>query len=270
MQIRLIATDLDGTLVPAGGSTPERVLLTLEEAMHRGILVVPATGRTLTSIPPEISGLSGIRYIISSNGAAITDRKERRRIHETLIPAPAAAEILRRLSVYGVYSCAYIHDTVYNWSELPSFLSNYYKNLEHFHKNGKKDPPSYIEENGLDVEKLFVAVGDPDTRNMIRQEFGDLPGLHLTSSSSYNLEFNRCDADKGKALRWLCDYLEIPMHQVLAMGDNENDHTMLQTAGITIAPENASDETKLLVSQVVAACREGGTADFIRKWILDV
>lgn len=44
MQIRLIATDLDGTLVPAGGSTPERVLLTLEEAMHRGILVVPATG----------------------------------------------------------------------------------------------------------------------------------------------------------------------------------------------------------------------------------
>ena len=109
MQIRLIATDLDGTLVPAGGSTPERVLLTLEEAMRRGILVVPATGRTLTSIPPEISGLSGIRYIISSNGAAITDRKERRRIHETLIPAPAAAEILRRLSVYGVYSCAYIH-----------------------------------------------------------------------------------------------------------------------------------------------------------------
>ena len=141
MQIRLIATDLDGTLVPAGGSTPERVLLTLEEAMRRGILVVPATGRTLTSIPPEISGLSGIRYIISSNGAAITDRKERRRIHETLIPAPAAAEILRRLSVYGVYSCAYIHDTVYNWSELPSFLSNYYKNLEHFHKNGKKDIP---------------------------------------------------------------------------------------------------------------------------------
>lgn len=115
-----------------------------------------------------------------------------------------------------------------------------------------------------------MAVGDPDTRNMIRQEFGDLPGLHLTSSSSYNLEFNRCDADKGKALRWLCDYLEIPMNQVLAMGDNENDHTMLQTAGITIAPENASDETKLLVSQVVAACREGGTADFIRKWILDV
>ena len=57
MQIRLIATDLDGTLVPAGGSTPERVLLTLEEAMRRGILVVPATGRTLTSIPPEISGL---------------------------------------------------------------------------------------------------------------------------------------------------------------------------------------------------------------------
>lgn len=107
-----------------------------------------------------------------------------------------------------------------------------------------------------------MAVGDPDTRNMIRQEFGDLPGLHLTSSSSYNLEFNRCDADKGKALRWLCDYLEIPMNQVLAMGDNENDHTMLQTAGITIAPENASDETKLLVSQVVAACREGGTADF--------
>ena len=46
MQIRLIATDLDGTLVPAGGSTPERVLLTLEGAMRRGILVVPATGRT--------------------------------------------------------------------------------------------------------------------------------------------------------------------------------------------------------------------------------
>lgn len=268
MNIRLIATDLDGTLVPAGKSTPEKVLLTLSQVMQAGIYLVPVTGRTLTSLPPEILSLSGIRYIISSNGAVITDMQSNERIHETLIPAGVAAEILTRLQAYPVYSSVYINNQVYNRAELPDFIHRRYRNLDHFHKNRQADLARFVEQNGYDAEKIFVAVDDPEIRRQIRLEMGGIPGVQLTSSAPYNLEFNRMDADKGKALAWLCEYLGIPTDNVLAMGDNENDHSMLRLAGLSIAPENASPETKKMVSQVVADCQKGGTADFLKEWIL--
>lgn len=269
MKIQLIATDLDGTLVPAGQSTPEKVLLTLEKVMQAGISVVPATGRTLTSLPPEILGLSGLRYIISSNGAVVTDMTSGERIHETLIPAPVAAEILARLEQYPVYSSVYMNNQVFNRMELPDFIPRLYHKLDHFYKNCQSNLARFVEANGCAAEKIFVAVEDPEVRRRIQLEMRAIPGVQLTSSASYNLEFNRVDADKGKALAWLCEHLGIAAENVLAMGDNENDHAMLRFAGLSIAPENASAETKQIVSQVVPDCRQGGAADFLQEWVLN-
>lgn len=270
MKVRLIATDLDGTLIPYGKTIPEAVLTALQEALDRGIFVVPVTGRSFAAIPPEILSLSGLRYVISSNGAVILDLEQDRVLCRTLIPAGEAAAILRMLQEQGVYSCAYSGNRIYNWARLPSYLEQYYRpRMKIFLQNPREDLAGFLEQNGLDVEKMFIAVHEERKREELRWELQSRPGILLTSSSPWNLEVNHRDADKGTALRRLARHLSLPPDEILAMGDNENDLTMLRFAGVSAAVENGTREAKAAAQMVIPGCEQAGAAQFLRKNILD-
>ncbi len=269
MQIEMIVTDIDGTLIPMGKTAPPRVLQALSRVMEKGILVVPATGRTKGGLPKELAGLSGFRYLISSNGAVITDLKKNHRILEELISPRDAADLLRELAQYQVYTCVYIQDEPYNWTKLPEFLGEYYQNLQFFQKNAKEDLAEFIETQELKVEKIFVAISSQEDREEIRRKFVDRPTITVTSSSSWNLEFNHVRADKGKAMRFLCDFLGIARENTIAMGDGENDHSMLKEAGLAISLENAEAQTKAIADKIISACQEEGVATFLEETFLD-
>ena len=268
MKIKLVATDLDGTLIPTGRSTPEIVLDTLEEVMEQGIYVVPATGRTLSGIPSEILSLTGLRYVISSNGAVITDVQTGQRVYERLIPPAEAAALLRRLYTYDAYACAYIENQPFNWRTLPGFLRRYYRNIAFFQQNPRYDLAAYIEENALHVEKIFVAVASQEEKVLLRSEMRQFSDLQLTSTSAWNLELTYRDADKGNALAWLGKSLNILPEEILAMGDNENDHTMLRLAGIAVTPSNGTDATREIADMVIPSCDHCGTASYLREHLL--
>ncbi len=268
--IRLIATDLDGTLVPQDRPVPEPVLAALQEALDQHVLVVPASGRSLAAFPEEILGLSGLRYVISSNGALIQDIQEKQLLRQVLIAAPEAAEILRMLYQEGIYSCAYSGNQIYNWRWLPAYLERYYASrMSIFHQNPQEDLAAFLEQRGYGVEKLFVAVHDPEHRERIRQALGKWPDVRITSSSSWNLEVNRQGADKGSALAWLAERLRIPQEETAALGDNENDRTMLAFAGYPAAPENGTEEAKALAREIFPPCEAGGAAVYLKKILLD-
>lgn len=270
MKVRLIATDLDGTLIPYGKAIPEAVLDVLQEALDRGIFVVPVTGRSLAAIPPEILSLSGLRYIISSNGAVVQDLQEDRVIRQTLIPAAKAAAILRQLQKMEIYSCVYSNNRIFNWEQRPSYLEQYYRQrMNIFRQNPKKDLAAYLEENGLGVEKIFIAVYEEEKREETRRSLREQEGLLLTSSSRWNLEVNHQNADKGTALSWLAGQLSLSPMDILAMGDNENDLTMLRFAGISVAPENGTWEAKGVAQLAMADCEQAGAAAFLKKNVLD-
>ena len=69
--IRLVALDLDGTLLNREGHVTPRTRAALQAAVDKGVYIVPATGRPLASLPPEVAQLPGIRYVITCNGAAV-------------------------------------------------------------------------------------------------------------------------------------------------------------------------------------------------------
>ncbi len=260
--IRMIATDIDGTLLPAGyARIPERVLCALRRALEAGIYVVPASGRMCSVIPEELMELPGVRYAISCNGAAVTDRKTGECIYSKRIPEDQAAELLRRLQKYDVYTCAYLPDGAYNWNRLHPGLAVHYSNrLPFFRQNPCEDLAAFVEEHGMPVEKIFVAVFSPEERDRVRREMGTLPGIHITSSSPRNLEINHIEADKGRALSWLSRHLGISAEHILALGDNENDYTMLTFAGTAVAPANATDVVRGIATEIVPDCARCGAA----------
>lgn len=267
---RMIISDIDGTLLPAGKTEiPGRVLAALQSAIDQGVEVVIASGRMYSDIPKPLIDLKGSRYVISCNGASVVEKSTGKTLFAQRIPAGQAADILRRLRGYQCYPCVYLADGVHNWEELPEGLDELYPlRREFFRKNPHPDLASWLEEGTGDVEKIFVAVLNDEERHAIRRELSKLPGIHVTTSSPKNLEVNHIQADKGSALSWLCRYLDISVSDVVAMGDNENDYNMLSMAGTAVVPANAVEVVLDLATVVAPACKQCGMAVYIENNIL--
>ena len=265
--IRMIATDIDGTILPSGRNLiPERVLNALAEALRRGIAVVPASGRLLSAIPRELMELPGLPFAISCNGASVTDLHTGECIYDRRIPEGRAAELLEKLTHYDVYTCVYLPEGAFNWDRIhPGLWKTYPNRIDFFSQNRRNNLAEFVEKHGQRAEKIFVAVFDQKERDRIRREFAEFTDIHVTSSSRWNLEINHAGADKGQALAWLARRRGLRAEQVLAMGDNENDFTMLTYAGTVIVPENATEVIKRLATEIVPPCEEAGTAVYLEK-----
>lgn len=98
MKIQLIAIDMDGTTLTSDHfSISQRTRRVITSAIEKGIAVVPATGRNDVLLPQSVMKIPGIRYVITSNGAVVYDRNERKNIYSNFIPAPLAAQVLEIL-----------------------------------------------------------------------------------------------------------------------------------------------------------------------------
>lgn len=262
----MIATDIDGTILPAGDKEiAAGIIEALTDAAAAGIIVVPATGRLYSNMPKQLLDIPAVRYIITSNGASIIDRKEGGPVYQQLIPAALGAELLRKLTEYHVFTSVYLTDGVYNWSVLPEELKVHYAyRIPFFSQNPKVDLPGFVEAHGVPVEKIFTAIFEEEDKERIRREMGDIPGIRITTSTRWNLEVNAARADKGTAVKWLAEKLGIARENILAMGDNENDLTMLSYAGVTAVPDNASPALDGLASYRLPDARTEEAVRFLK------
>lgn len=115
MEIRLIAADMDGTLLDDEKKIPEENLRVFRECAARGIEIVPATGRTMRGLPDELRNLPGVHYAILTNGAQVVDLAKNEIIDSCRIPVALAEKIMMmaRTSpdeiMYDVYILSLIH-----------------------------------------------------------------------------------------------------------------------------------------------------------------
>src|SRR5699024_9403673 len=106
-------------------------------------------------------------------------------------------------------------------------------------------------------------------RQEVRARLEALGGLKLTSSIPDNLEINAEGAHKGAALKVLADKLGIPQESVMALGDNGNDVTMLEYAGVSVCMEDGSPEAKAAAKYMAGPHDQGGLADAVHRFVLD-
>ena len=273
--MKIIALDLDGTLLNVRKELTPRTCRALAAAAARGHQIVPATGRALRAIPEEILSLPFVRYVISINGASVTDEATAERLYRAEIPRETALELMDFAKRYDcMYDC-YWQDT--GWSNR-SFLERvrYYN---HFDEEVVKlilrsrrpvdDLESLIRERADSVQKVQLCFRDleerEDARAHIRARF---PEIVATSSFQNNLELNWKTADKGRGLMVLAAHLGVPEADTVAFGDSSNDLSMLLAAGTGVAMGNASDEIKAACDAVTAPNTEDGVAAYIEQYLL--
>ena len=272
--IKIIVLDLDGTLLTSDKKISPRNYAALEQAAEKGIHIVPSTGRFYDGMPAVVRELPFVRYAITVNGAEIYDAREDRVLHRAEMTAGQADEVFAFLDtlpvVYDCYQDGWgwmeksLYDRAGDFIEDPKVLSMV-KDL----RTPVEGFRELIRSRNRGVQKIQMFFKDMDKRAeslpLLRQRF---PGLNVTSSITNNLELNSLDAHKGVALLKLCDILGVDPAQTMAFGDGLNDITMLQTAALGVAMDNAYPEVKEAANFVTDTNDHDGVAKAIEQFCL--
>ncbi len=271
--IRLLAFDLDGTAILQHKYLSDGNRRALELAHRRGVELVPATGRMRTFLPPEITALPGVRYAITSNGAAVYDLTAEKPIRETLLSNEQARQVQAVLDEYDLYIEYYWDGGAWTRAGNPERAVEHYRFPEdkwHFiFGKAYTLAPSYaaLLETGICPEKINLPYVPEPQRGEIWRRLEELGGLRLTSSLPDNIEINHADAHKGAALAFLAERLGFSREELMAVGDNGNDVTMLEAAGLSFAVTDGDPAARAAATRITAAHDADGLAQAI-VWAL--
>ena len=275
--IRIIALDLDGTLLDSQKRLSEANRAALAAAAEKGILVVPTTGRFFGMMPAAIRDLPFVRYAITINGAQVYDRETDSAIVREEIPLDMALDLMMLLDRHDVvYDCYRA-----NWGWMTASLqakaeayatdAHYLKMIREFRKP-VPDLQAHLRATASegDVQKVMVfAHNTPDggpVANCIREEVtATFPAIKATASTWNNLEFNIASANKGNSLRRFAEHLGFTLENCIAFGDGLNDLSMIEAAGTGVAMANAHPQLLAAADLVTASNDEDGVARTLRE-----
>ncbi len=264
---RLIALDIDGTILTSDRRLEDRVLAAIGRALAAGIQVLPATGRQLDALPREMLAIPGLRYAITSNGAKVYDLAQDTVLYSDCFEKADALDVLRAAEEYQALTGVYIDGRGYSQQQDLSFLRSALPGsfFEYFRQTRTFVPnlASFVRAAEGAVEKFTLHFASQPERRRARADFERRGDVELTSSVFSNLELNTPTANKGAALMHLAALLGIPRAEVMAMGDSSNDATMLRMAGQAVVMANAPDEIKALADILAPSCDEAGVAAII-------
>ena len=267
--IYLVAVDMDGTLLHNDKSISDYTINVLRKIVEKGILLVPASGRPLNGMKAAVlNNVKGIKYAICSNGAMLMDVQKEKSISETGIPTEKALEALTYLEQFPV--AVYVHTDrgtfrAEGWEK--TGLSEKYPYIR-FSEGNVKDLGEFLRTSGVNVMKMGAYILTDELAQKLLEKGSPIPGIAFLRSGDGIIELNSTNASKGNALCILCEKLGIQLENVLAIGDNENDISMLQAAGISAAMENAEDDVKQAAKFVAGNNEEDGAAHFLEEWVL--
>ncbi len=273
-KIKLIATDLDGTLLNSAKEITPRTLAALESAVENGTLFVPATGRSFLLAPPEIIEMPFVKYMICLNGADIRDKETGEILASAEIPNELALSVLDYLDTQPViYECCYDNRPTMSAAH-KALARDYTVDDETYYMimNERRLVPDLKQallEWGAPVQKIQCYFRDVTKKPEYMKLFGErFPELAVVSSIINNVEMTNKNATKGGGVRMLCEILGIDMAEVMTFGDDINDISMIEPAGYGVAMGNANPAVKTAAALVAPDCDNEGVAYMVEKYVL--
>lgn len=242
---KMIALDMDGTLLTEDKRISEENKTAIRMATDAGVTVIFATGRGIQNVMPYADELQLHSPLVTVNGSEVW--RDLGKLHER---HTLNVELVRRMHGlglhYGTWFWAYSVGDIFNRDR-------------------------WLEDNELD-EKQWLKFGyyteNTESLASIRAEIESWDLLEITNSHPLNIEMNPKGINKARGIRQVCEILGIDMSQVITMGDSLNDAQMIQEAGLGIAMGNAQEEVKRIADRVTVSNEEHGVAQIIREYIL--
>jgi len=267
---RLLATDIDDTILAEDGSLPEENHRALEELHRRGITVVLSSGRATLSmqrVAARIMELADDEYLISYNGARVVRAKSGTPVFEWPITTDIIADTITYARDNQLYLQGYRNGAVYTVGDAPH---SDLRRRDYEESTGMPVllTPDLQQTVGDATPKLLI-IAEPDeiTRHMAALDTASAGRYRVTRSKTHYLEVIHPLASKGEALRHLATELGIGIEETVAAGDNHNDIEMIQAAGLGVAVANAIPELKRNADVVLErTAGEGAIAEIAERF----
>ncbi len=295
--VRLVALDLDGTLLNRRSQITPRTRSAVLTASQQGVVVVPATGRALATLPPEVAQLPGVRYVLTTNGAAVWDLgsepmssvysryadAEKRQITQPVCLLQRLFPPQKAREVFGL--CQQYEGELTVFSDGRAIKDRESQDLAAArmarHCSTEADQPydgrftvvpdlaEWMSREAHAIEKFCLFFGSAEKAQAALSAFRQLKGVEVVQGSPDNVEVTAQGVDKGEALLALADQLGIPRSETMAVGDSENDRALLEKAGVSAAMANAMPSIQALADYVSQAdCDADGVAELFEKLVL--
>lgn len=264
---KIAAFDLDGTLVGYGGLSAYTKKV-LQALCDKEVIVVIATGRPLPFIPDELKGMDGIRYIISSSGAFVTDIKTHQTLYQLSVSTPDAVDALRCIeSLRGSGSVFYSDKAVFAQQSIDRFCSCVPKeDMQSFEKeflqhiNITQDVIRSINSSEQPIEKINGYFDSQSDCLSALSAINDTGNLEAVTIMGKDLEISPRGVNKVVGLRCLCKHLGVDEKEVAAFGDSVNDIEMFKMCGYAIAMASAEDSVKAEADSIAQDLKHNGAA----------
>lgn len=271
-KIKLVASDLDGTLLNKNKEITPRLFEALEKLNEIGVYFVPSTGRPFGTVPQVIKELPFLKYVITSNGATIYDAEKKENIIENYLTpeaVDAVIKIAKELPIlveYFIEGKAYIAKSVYD-DLTPYDLTESHTKYVLNSRTPVEDFWGEMKRNDSVLENINLVFKDMDMRKQVWDKLKATGLASVTAATTKNIEITSLYATKAKALEKLCDVLGFTRENVLAMGDGDNDMPMIQFAGIGVAMANGEEHIKAAADIIADDCNDFGAAKILEQII---
>ena len=264
MSIKLVATDLDDTLLRSDLTISDRTVKTVQTAMNKGVIVTVATGRMFCSALPHAQRLGVNVPLITYNGALIKEAQTGKVLYERPLEESTAAKILALSRAKGWYIQSYLDDVLH----VAVLNDNAQRYIKIARVTPVVDGDAFFANPGRPHKMVLIASANemPGIQAEMSRIFGD--ELHITSSKPTLLELLHPDVCKGKAISFLAGHYGIKQEETMAIGDSYNDIEMIRYAGCGVAVANAIAPVREAANVVTASHEEDGVAVAIERYVL--
>lgn len=272
-EISMVATDLDGTLLLQNKHISKRTYAALKKANENGVHIVIATGRSFSALPESIFKIDGVRYVVTSNGANIVDLKDEKVIYRNCIDAVQIPKIIdflqERPYILEVFTGGKAYMSKSDYDRFKTRTIDF-RPIEYvLHTRIPVDNIfEFTQKNCSSIENININFDSLSDKPKAYEELLKFDNITVTTSFDFNLEIGGNTTSKGDALNFLTQMLGLTSKNVLSIGDNPNDSSMLGFSEIAVAVENAHEDIIKLADHITSSNDEDGVAKAVEKFVL--
>jgi hypothetical protein len=271
-KIRTVVVDLDDTIMDKGELCPGAPEI-LGKIAGSGIEVVVATGRQRVDIPQEVYAMPFLKYIVTINGACVSDYRENKYISKMPLDPALVADILNITKGKTNYESVLSDDLIFASKACignlkARFIREYVKvrigEIEAILR-AVDSPAEHIRENSIAVGKMVFSFTDPGTCKEVWTALHESFDVEAVVVGGIDIELTAAGVNKGAGVSKLAEYLGFSMSEVLAIGDSGNDAEMLKAVGFSIAMGNAPEEVKKTAHLIAPHINQNGAVKILEQ-----
>ena len=290
---KLVAIDLDGTMLNSYGIVTQNTKNIIKENIKKGTKIIIASGRTISSIKPIAEEIGNNDYFIAGNGSLIYDAQKEEIIYDKFIPKEKMLEIINICDANSIFYTVYTDKEIITEKLKYNVLYYYKENLKK-EENKKtninivKDMYEYVKEMKEDkFLKITVCDDNKTVFNYIMKKLKKINGIEVLDVSHmsrkvirqgtedipieyYYTEISLSNVDKWDAIKFLITKLEIKPEEVIAIGDNINDKKMIENAGLGVVMQGSTPVVTEVADYITDSNNDEGVAKILQKYYKNI